>query len=211
MQNVSLLGHVGGMCASQDFVSLVSEYIHGVANEETEPESVRSTAAKTWRALKRSAKAGPRRTVRLTCISPVGAALRSASDRSIAHIGTLQYVTMQLPSTEELEALFADRKLNTIVFFLDETFEELAFDVTTTVLEAVEALAGIIKLQVGVALVIRDGAFVAVPAMQASVVFRSPRCVKRSWNGSSLPLFRTTTRSPCSSAGATSCPRWRRR
>jgi len=102
------------MPPSKDFVSLVSEYIHGVANEETEPESVRSTAAKTWRALKRSAKAGPRRT---------------------------------LPSTEELEALFADRKLNTIVFFLDETFEELAFDVTTTVLEAVEALAGIIKLQ----------------------------------------------------------------
>lgn len=42
----------------------------------------------------------------------------------------------------------ADRKLNTIVFFLDETFEELAYDVTTTVLEAVEQLAGIIKLQV---------------------------------------------------------------
>ena len=43
--------------------------------------------------------------------------------------------------------MFADRKLNAIVFFLDETFEELAFDVTTTVLEAVEQLAGIIKLQ----------------------------------------------------------------
>lgn len=27
---------------------------------------------------------------------------------------------MQLPSTEEIEALFADRRLNTIVFFLDE-------------------------------------------------------------------------------------------
>lgn len=40
-----------------------------------------------------------------------------------------------------------DRKLNTIVFFLDECFEELAFDVSTTVLEAVEQLAGIIKLQ----------------------------------------------------------------
>jgi hypothetical protein len=34
------------------------------------------------------------------------------------------------------------------VFFLDETFEELEYDVTTTVLEAVEQLAGIIKLQV---------------------------------------------------------------
>ncbi len=55
---------------------------------------------------------------------------------------------MQLPSTDEIDALFVDRKLNTIVFFLDETFEELAFDVTTTVLEAVEQLAAIIKLQV---------------------------------------------------------------
>ncbi len=48
----------------QDFVSLVSEYIHGVANDEVELATVRSTAAKTWNSLKRSAKAGPRRTVR---------------------------------------------------------------------------------------------------------------------------------------------------
>ena len=56
--------------------------------------------------------------------------------------------SVQLPSTEELDALFSDRRLNTIAFFLDETFEELAYDVTMTVLEAVEQLAGIIKLQV---------------------------------------------------------------
>ena len=55
---------------------------------------------------------------------------------------------VQLPSTEEIEALFNDRRLNTIVFFLDETFEELSYDLTTTVLEAVEQLAGLIKLQV---------------------------------------------------------------
>ena len=48
----------------QDFVSLVSEYIHGVANDEAELGNVRSTAAKAWNCLKRSAKAGPRRTVR---------------------------------------------------------------------------------------------------------------------------------------------------
>ncbi len=54
----------------------------------------------------------------------------------------------QLPSTEEIEALAANRRLTNIVFFLDETFEELAYDVTTTVLEAVEQLAGVIKLQV---------------------------------------------------------------
>lgn len=55
----------------------------------------------------------------------------------------------QLPSTEELEAVFSDRKLTTIVFFLDETFEELEYDLTSSVLEAVEQVAGIIKLQVG--------------------------------------------------------------
>ncbi len=55
---------------------------------------------------------------------------------------------MQLPSTEEIEALFEDRKLNTIVFFLDETFEELSYDITASVLESVEQLAAIIKLQV---------------------------------------------------------------
>ena len=40
-----------------------------------------------------------------------------------------------MPSTEEIDALLVDRKLNTIVFFLDETFEELAYDCTTSVLE----------------------------------------------------------------------------
>ena len=54
---------------------------------------------------------------------------------------------VQLPSTEEIDALFSGRRLNTIVFFLDDTFEELAYDITTSVLESVEQLAGIIKLQ----------------------------------------------------------------
>lgn len=54
---------------------------------------------------------------------------------------------MQLPSADECDALIHDRKLTAIVYFLDETFEELTYDVTTTVLEAVEQLAGIIKLQ----------------------------------------------------------------
>lgn len=52
-----------------------------------------------------------------------------------------------VPSAEEVDALRSGRKLTTIVFFLDETFEELVYDITTTVLEAVETLAGIIKLQ----------------------------------------------------------------
>ena len=54
---------------------------------------------------------------------------------------------LQLPTAEEIDALVHDRKLTAIVYFLDETFEELTYDVTTTVLEAVEELAGIIKLQ----------------------------------------------------------------
>lgn len=54
---------------------------------------------------------------------------------------------MQLPSSDEIDNLLADRKLTCIVFFLDETFEELEYDVTTTVVEAVEQLAGLIKLQ----------------------------------------------------------------
>ncbi|KAG1674602.1 hypothetical protein FOA52_001851 [Chlamydomonas sp. UWO 241] len=52
-----------------------------------------------------------------------------------------------LPSTEELDAMFTGRKLATSVFFLDDTFEELRYDVTTSVLEAVEQVAGIIGLQ----------------------------------------------------------------
>ena len=53
----------------------------------------------------------------------------------------------QVPSLEEIEALLAGRKQTTIVFFLDETFEELEYDATSTVLEAVEFLARVIKLQ----------------------------------------------------------------
>ena len=51
------------------------------------------------------------------------------------------------PAPEEIEALQAGRQMNTIAFFLDETFEELPYDVMTTVGEATEALAGIIRLQ----------------------------------------------------------------
>ena len=51
-------------------------------------------------------------------------------------------VALQLPALEEIEAMLAGRKQTAIVFFLDETFEELEFDATSTVLEAVEYLAG---------------------------------------------------------------------
>lgn len=52
-----------------------------------------------------------------------------------------------LPSTEEIESLLGDKSLTTIIFFLDETFEELKYDITTTVSEAVEYVAGVIKLE----------------------------------------------------------------
>ena len=51
---------------SQEFVTMVSEYIHAVAHEEQEDAFVRQLATRTWNSLKRSAKAGPRRTVRRT-------------------------------------------------------------------------------------------------------------------------------------------------
>ena len=55
------------MPPSKEFVSLVSEYVHTVAHPDgpSACEEVQRLAAKTWTALKRSAKAGPRRTVRV--------------------------------------------------------------------------------------------------------------------------------------------------
>ncbi|XP_066349876.1 kinesin-like protein KIN-14I [Miscanthus floridulus] len=53
-----------------------------------------------------------------------------------------------IPAREEIEALLTSRKLTTIVFFLDETFEEITYDMATTVADAVEELAGIINLSV---------------------------------------------------------------
>lgn len=43
-----------------------------------------------------------------------------------------------IPGREEIEALLTGRKLTTIVFFLDETFEEITYDMATTVADSVE-------------------------------------------------------------------------
>ncbi|KAH1224192.1 Kinesin-like protein KIN-14E [Glycine max] len=51
-----------------------------------------------------------------------------------------------IPGPVEIETLLTGKKLTTIVFFLDETFEEITYDMSTTVADAVEELAGIIKL-----------------------------------------------------------------
>ena len=37
--------------------------------------------------------------------------------------------------------------MTAVVHFLDDTFDDLQYDMTTTVIEAVEQLAGMIKLQ----------------------------------------------------------------
>ncbi|KAL0462662.1 UNVERIFIED_CONTAM: Kinesin-like protein KIN-14E [Sesamum latifolium] len=51
-----------------------------------------------------------------------------------------------IPGREEIDAVLTGKKLTTIVFFLDETFEEITYDMATTVADAVEELAGVIKL-----------------------------------------------------------------
>lgn len=54
------------MPPSKDYMGLVSEYVHTVSHNEAEEPSVRAMAQRTWNSLKRSAKAGPRKTVRST-------------------------------------------------------------------------------------------------------------------------------------------------
>ncbi|GAB2282924.1 Kinesin-like protein KIN-14E, variant 2 [Dionaea muscipula] len=51
-----------------------------------------------------------------------------------------------IPGREEIEGHLFQKKLTTIVFFLDETFEEISYDMSTTVSDAVKEVAGIIKL-----------------------------------------------------------------
>ncbi|KAF7829094.1 kinesin-like protein KIN-14E [Senna tora] len=52
-----------------------------------------------------------------------------------------------VPGREEIEALLTGRKLTTIVFFLDETFEEITYDMSTTVADAVEVIGGWVSLE----------------------------------------------------------------
>jgi len=50
------------MPTNKEFIGLVSEYIHNCAQSDPDGEA-RRMAARTWASLKRSAKAGPRRTL----------------------------------------------------------------------------------------------------------------------------------------------------
>lgn len=47
----------------QAYVALLSEYIHSVLHDDTESEIVRDLVNRVWTTLKRSTKAGPRKTV----------------------------------------------------------------------------------------------------------------------------------------------------
>jgi hypothetical protein len=50
----------------KEFVGIVSEYVHSMSHNESEvPEEIRAWAMRTWAALKRTAKAGSRQSVRL--------------------------------------------------------------------------------------------------------------------------------------------------
>lgn len=102
------------MPPTKDFMGLVSEYVHSCLHDDAEPAEIQAMAQKTWQAMKRTSKAGQRRT---------------------------------LPEMAEIDALFKAAKQTVVVYFLDETFEEVHYDTATTVAEASEALAGQIKLE----------------------------------------------------------------
>lgn len=44
------------------------------------------------------------------------------------------------PTAEEIEALLESRNLTTLVYFLDDTFEEITYDMTSTIADAVEVI-----------------------------------------------------------------------
>lgn len=101
------------MPPSKEFVSLLSHYIHEVAQDFDEVKEVKDKAIATMQSLKRSVRSGCR---------------------------------CWLPSVEEIKSMLTNQKLKTVVYFLDETCEEIEYDIATTILEAVEHISQIIKL-----------------------------------------------------------------
>ncbi|EPS62457.1 kinesin heavy chain-like protein, partial [Genlisea aurea] len=81
-----------------------------------------------------------------------------------------------IPAREEIDAALTGKKLTTIVFFLDETFEEITYDMSTTVADAVEELAGIIKLSA-------YSSFSLFECRKAVVVSKSPDPVNEEYFG----------------------------
>lgn len=93
------------MPPGKDVAAYLSEYVHDVGHAQEVDSEIQALALKTWNALRRTIKAGPRRTV---------------------------------PLQTEVEALLAGHKLTTSAYFLDDTFEEVTYDISTTVTEVVE-------------------------------------------------------------------------
>lgn len=143
--------------------------MHTCAHDSEEEPEIRELASKTWHAMKRTAKAGQRRTLPdMQVGTPPGgmgttarslpAAPPSSRQRRVRSSVHASHVRRCPPHParaaarprrrpQEIDALFKGVKQNCVVYFLDETFEELAYDASTTVMEAVEALAGQIKLE----------------------------------------------------------------
>ncbi|KAJ7555016.1 hypothetical protein O6H91_05G018800 [Diphasiastrum complanatum] len=66
-------------------------------------------------------------------------------------LGALKHSTkvgprLTLPTQEEIEAFLTGRRLMAVIYFLDETFSEISYGMTTTVIGAVEEVAARIKL-----------------------------------------------------------------
>lgn len=55
-------------------------------------------------------------------------------------------VCVQAVTADEVDAQLGGKPLTAVVFFLDETFEEMTWGMSTTVADAVVQLAGLIKL-----------------------------------------------------------------
>ena len=76
------------MPPSKEFVGLVSEYVHTVAHGEADgDEDAQKLARRAWGGLKRSAKAGTRRTVSACACVQQNDALLTPSQLHLIHEG----------------------------------------------------------------------------------------------------------------------------
>ncbi|GAB2254215.1 hypothetical protein Droror1_Dr00022024 [Drosera rotundifolia] len=88
------------------------------------------------------------------CVQNVACSGNSVSDIQILAQNTLKALKRTfkagprqfIPGVEEIEGLLTGKELTTVVFFMDETFEEITYDMSTTVADAMEDLSAIIKL-----------------------------------------------------------------
>lgn len=88
------------------------------------------------------------------CVQNVACSGNSVSDIQILAQNTLNALKRTfkagprqfIPGVEEIEGLLTGKELTTVVFFMDETFEEITYDMSTTVADAMEDLSAIIKL-----------------------------------------------------------------